>query len=418
MYENNIIFKNSIKTNKFKATFYILSFYYLLFFYIIPLYKTSESGLINYAGIYRTFNESDVKFNLICLFLFIAGFLFFDITGYRFSFLESIKNKDGNYESKKPSKIFWYCLLSFFAYLIVLSLDENRVTASYESRSGQQNGYVRILFLLANIFGGIKILLILTCLRLERKFLAILIITSSSIVEFYGAIGRFSLLINLLILSIIVFKLNPIKLSLFILTSTFLFLPAIVNLKSIIYLITFQGFTSDIIDYVTYKVTADDIIFNFGHPLASLTIAPDFIKSNGYSYLYDYIQGFLTYLRVFGLNTGDTITYAVTEYFIGTRISMIPPGYLAFGYIQLAYPGVLIAGITYRITGVIAEAAHLQASPNNNNTSIFLFSLLSANTFYHGEISVMILSFFAPMLFVLFFSKYFYTKKLQKLEGN
>src|SRR5690606_5872756 len=92
------------------------------------------------------------------------------------------------------------------------------------------------------------------------------------------------------------------------------------------------------------------IFTNVAHPFVSLLYVGDLLDLSGVRFFYDYIQGFLFYLRAFGINFGDSLTYFNTDVLMGIRESIVPPGYLAFGYAQALYLGVFVSGLFYRST--------------------------------------------------------------------
>ena len=80
---------------------------------------------------------------------------------------------------------------------------------------------------------------------------------------------------------------------------------------------------------------------------------------------------------------------------------MVPPGYLAFGYVQLSFVGVFFSGVVYRLVGIFSEFIYIKYG-NGIEPLKFLLVFLSANTFYHGELGIMMLTFFLPVLLIPF----------------
>lgn len=123
----------------------------------------------------------------------------------------------------------------------------------------------------------------------------------------------------------------------------------------------------------------------------------DLINLTGFRFFYDFLQGFLFYLRVFGIDFGSSLTYYNTESLLGRHESIIPTGYLAFGYAQASFFGVMITGILYRVCFNILERSKIYKAAKSEPLTFYL-SFLAANTFYTGEWRTLLIGFVMPAI--------------------
>ena len=142
---------------------------------------------------------------------------------------------------------------------------------------------------------------------------------------------------------------------------------------------------------------------NFGHVFISFQVVDSLIEKVGFRYFYDYIHGFMFYLRVLGFQVGDSLTYYNTEILIGERVSIIPTGFLSFGYVQFGFVGIIASGVFYRFVGHFTEALSNKLFFSGRMPGFYL-SFIAANTFYVGEVRTIILAFLMPVMFVYLIS--------------
>ncbi|WP_123639893.1 hypothetical protein [Tsuneonella flava] len=207
--------------------------------------------------------------------------------------------------------------------------------------------------------------------------------------------GRFQVIIVLLI-PIMHFARRPIIPIIIGIAGAIVLFPLLLEGKSIIATISTGGSVSEAVRMAyTSGLDMGEVLNNFSHPLISYFYAPSLVNEIGYRYFWDIPQGFLFYLRLFGIDFGDSLTYFNTELILRKRESIIPPGYLAFGYIQANYVGVFISGIIFRFTGRIAEFVKSQIKGELSSADFYL-AFLAANTFYIGEIRGLVLTFIFP----------------------
>lgn len=390
---------NNILKNNFNVCFNTFSFYFILLFFLLPYLLLIYSGQLIFAG--RIFSLTAWGDFLVVgsLALFLFGFF---VMGYIRPYLCKYKIS-GHNQNYSYNNLFTFCAIFYIGYLFILILDDSRVTSAYDSRVGNVGLKDRIYFVLSNIFGVIKFTVIFALVACDKRFLAFLLLIFSLGVDFYGAIGRVQLLLSIALLVIVVFRFKTIKLIHFSMIAVLLlFLPLISNLKSIIYYLTFNEFNViDFFRFIELDFDVGEFSKNFGHPFYSLLIADSLIQKEGYSYFFDYIRGLFYYTKIFGFGFDETLTHANTENILGYRISMVPPGYLAFGYVQLSFVGVFFSGVVYRLVGIFSEFIYIKYG-NGIEPLKFLLVFLSANTFYHGELGIMMLTFFLPVLLIPF----------------
>ena len=120
----------------------------------------------------------------------------------------------------------------------------------------------------------------------------------------------------------------------------------------------------------------------------------------GFHYFWDVLQGILFYLRLVGIDMGDSLTYYNTEAILHVRQSIVPPGYMAFGYVQAGMFGVLIAGMIYRYLGFFLGKLRTRLQ-GRSLASDFYLAFLAADTFYVGEPRTMVLTLALPVILLL-----------------
>lgn len=394
------------KKGTFTSTFLSLAFVYFFVFYIYPLSLIIGTNSFYYIGRSYSFTTSDLALAISSAILFTLGFIIPDL------FYISKRRKKritsdlwevttANVQTYKFKKLFYILAFIVIGTYIYKYLDPARAIKGYEIRTAAAQGSM-VTFLYGIIINALSFSILFTLIYARRRKATFLTLLLWIVYLLSGATGRAKLLINTLLLLIHTFK---IKARIILLSSIFIFivtLPIILNLKIIIYEISVNSRVPNILDFYLEDLDIDLILSNLGHPLVSLLEAHNIIDEIGFRFLYDYLQGFLFYFRAFGVDFGDSLIYMNTENILGVRESIIPTGYLAFGFIQLSYIGVIISGMFYRLVGFIAEYVYSKINTENEVIKFYL-SFLAASSFYHGEVRVMVLTFFIPIFIIYLF---------------
>jgi len=391
------------KKGTFTSTFVSLSWVYFTFFYLYPLLLISDESSYYYVGYSHSFNTENLIFAIISAIALIIGFLIPD-------FYSVFSRKKGSLfaDSKSlPSvtvarthftKLFYLLLVIIVTYYCLGLLDTNRAISGYDVRSGiTQGSWFNLIISICLKACFFAVLFSLIYARKVKSVIALFILDIIYLLT--GSTGRSNLTTRILLFTMYVTK---IKLRILILSSIFLviiFLPILLQLKSIIYSISVNSELPNLFDIYLKKPDVEVILGNFGHPLVSLIEVSSLIDNIGFRFFYDYLQGILFYLRVLGIDFGDSLLYYNTEALIGVRESIIPTGYLAFGYVQFGYIGIIISGIFYRLVGRIAEYVY-RSFRVESDVIKFQLAFMAASTFYHGEIRVMVITYFIPLLLI------------------
>ena len=287
---------------------------------------------------------------------------------------------------------FWFIFLIYHIYVLyiffVSDIYQSILVRRFEIEGSHLFYFLRI------VMNSLKIFLLVYIVSNFNKWFAVVFLATSLYVEFMGGIGRFIFLINFLVIILIITGMKAKKTAWFVFFGSALFIPIFIDMKSILFSIaTNQNLL------LSYAIDKYAFIANFGHPVISVMEVEGLVDLVGYRYFYDYIHGFLFYLKVFGLDFGYSLTYYNTYNLLGMLESLVPPGYLAFGYVQLGFPGVFISGMFYRFVGYLFEKIIILYNIKSE-ALIFFFAFFAANTFYHGEIRVMVMSVFILILFM------------------
>lgn len=385
----------------FISVFYIWSLFFLIYFILIPYFI-----ILNVDNVYFLNESLDIDFNpslvASCIFIFILGFVFFDFFNKLFSL--NFKFYESRVSNGKVNFLFYFLLIAFIAHSVYIILFSD-TEFLYSVRRGESS-VGRLDYFLTVFIGSIKLVVMVIIFSRPKSFLAFLFLFFSFYAEFVSSIGRTNLIFNLSLLLIYSLNLSAFRFSLISLFGFFLCIPIVLSLKTFVYYISVHGYVPDlsiIIDNLDYSIYLN----NFGHVIVSLINAPNLIDDIGYRYFYDFFQGFIFYFRVFGFDTGDSLTYLNTKSLLGVQESILPPGYLAFGFVQLHYLGVFLMGMFYRFIGFIASIVYHKINVNSEVVK-FLLCFIAANTFYHGDLRIIVLSFFLPIFMLLFVRRLFY----------
>lgn len=387
----------------FNKTFYALSAFFCVYFFIVPMMVAYSVGGINYLGKYYAFGNEEFVFSLSGLIIFVIGFVSFDLCKLFFKSKTTYVKKLNEIEFERFNFLFYFILLTFIFYNIYISFFTNIAELTYAVRQGEVESD-HFDFFLSNINSSIKFFLILSLLYFERNKLVILLVVFVVFNLMLQSSGRLTLLINFLLLFLLFFKVKPVYLALSMIPFFIVIIPLVTAMKSLIYLASVgDGITFDLIYKVFFEFDFEAFIQQFSHPFISFLNADKLVGLIGYRFFWDYIQGFLFYFKIIGLDNGLSITYFNTSNLMGIEKSIIPPGYLALGYVQLGFLGVFIAGVTYRFIGDIGRRFYLSffSSVHKSKVAEFYIAFMCANSFYHGDFRIFVMSLFFPMIFSL-----------------
>lgn len=348
---------------------------------------------------------SSVLFAWCCIIIFSLGFMFFEILSARLLPRKKTYRHEINNKNFRVSVIFYVLLIFFITFTLYKTFFVNSASEIYKIRSGEQQGNLLDFFVL-NLLSAIKFCIFITLFKFkDKKYILFfsIFVTLSLLLQ---STGRFNLMLHIVFIIIIIFNMSPIKISMAIIGVFFVSIPLVLSLKTIIYIIS----TGDsMIDFsLSSSFDIDLYLNNFGHPLISLMQVDGLIDKIGYRYFYDIFQGFYFYFKLIGVNSGLSITYFNSENLIGIRSSIIPPGYLAFGFVQLSYLGVFISGCIYRYIGYVGEYVYNNSLINGVECrpNMFFIAFLCANTFYHGDFRIFVMSIFFPFFFFIILNRY------------
>lgn len=391
--------------DSFNRSYIWLSLLFIVYFYIVPLSIISYSDIDWYVGKNLNINKSDIFLAWVSIFIFLLGWSGFDFS-YKLYNRQLQRNDSAiNLNSNSVNILFWFFFAVYIIYSIILLSDGSRASDIYAVRSGQSEGSL-VSFFLMHVFSALKISIVIVLLSDGRAKLAMFVLLVSIFVAVTGATGRASLMVSLCLFFIVSFRFSSGFISKLAFYCSVLLLPVILNLKSIIYSIAVEQSFPSIIDIFTGDVDYHLYLLNFGHIAYSMLNVDSLIDLVGYRYFYDYIQGFLFYFKLFGWDVGSSITYFNTESIMGVHSSIIPPGYLAMGYVQLGLLGVFFSGALYRLIGYLCEYVYNKIG-NGNSASCFYLSFIAANSFYHGDVRIMVMTIFFPLAAMLIFNKLF-----------
>lgn len=376
----------------FNRLFSVFAFTFALAFYCIPLAFAAENNRLTYLGLGTPFYPDDRDSALLAMFLFSLGFLGCDFLVKSSKSLNEIDLRKRN-RSKILSNIISVIIMLITAYLIyyLISTGYYEFTRTVRMKEAQAS-YLFTTFLLAMYY--INCLMFIISLSKKAYFTSTIWFTLSFLLILnFG--GRMQVGIVLLIPLVHIVRHHGLLIALGVVGGV-VFLPLVLKGKEIIAAIAIGG---DVFTIITNAYIdgfdVENVLNNFSHPLISYYYAPVLVDNIGYRYFWDIPQGFLFYLRLIGLDFGDSLTYYNTETIFFKRESIIPPGYLAFGYAQANLFGVAVMGAVFRLFGRAAQIVKQQIG-EDAPAADFLLAFLAANTFYIGEMRGLVLTFIFP----------------------
>ena len=400
-----LLLHSAISADRYTRTFIYLAIGFIVFFYMLPLWTAEAVGSLKFAGVFFRFDSAEIASASLAMLVFCAGFAIANwflssrtVVGAAAGKAVIQRNRPG-FEALSFSVVLLLAIYSYWTgqYENVIAIRREEADASHVFATMLIACYYLGCFFVLRALGKNKII--------KASIWTILCLLIS--INFVGR-AFILLLISLPILHYI--KTPGLAISA-IATSFYILLPFIVSGKELIYAIMngndFFGIAIDAY-YSSSKIA--DVFGGVSHALISYINAPTLIeKFGGYRWFWDIPQGFIFYLRLLGFNIEDSLTYYNTESLVQIRQSIIPPGYLAFGYIQAGMAGVLMSGMIFRFLGWWVGL--LRAKFQGDSLSAdFFFAFLAANSFYIGEPRSMVLTLLFPCLviyFIILFSQTF-----------
>lgn len=393
----------------FWSLFVSFALAYFLFFFALPFILILTDGSpAHYGELLINFSIEQLVITGVCGLFFLLSFL---IGSFYFSKIEcSVTVRPTRY-------IRCRLVLSMAAYFVIyltyfyFFVDP---ASNYEVRQGVEDPN-HLKFFIVILFGVIGTFLVLLSNEFGFRILAGFLLIVILLGTIFSGSGRFSALFSMLLLFALVTNLRIKSKHVFV-GCFFLFflLPIVLNLKSVIYEIAVNGGIDLSYIYSFYQVSGfkDSFLGNFAHPVISMLVVDKTLDQIGFRYFYDYIQGLMFFFKIIGLDFGNSLTYFNTYSIIGYMKSIVPPGYVALGYIQMNIIGVVFSGVFFAFVGFFANFVRLKLVPNSNLGKLY-FAFVAANTFYHGEVRIIIMTFFLPFSLLLLFNYIINIRKIK-----
>jgi hypothetical protein len=412
------------KRNTFTGNFLALSLLYFLFFFLYPLTLIWSGGSFDYNGKYYLINDRLLLFSVVSAAFFIFGFVFLDfifiISKTKRKFTDDLFGA-GNFENigKKDNPHFnWFFFVVFFASVAFLAaglLDSTRAISKYAVRLGDAESNLLYHFWLKIASAAVISIIFCTVKATEKyRYLGLFLLLLFVAYNLTGATGRAVWLISVLLVFL---YLSNIKAKTVVVGSVFalvLLTPILLRLKSIIWSISVEHSLPDFLEVYSNPYSQEQYLNNFGFSLVSLLSVDSLLEITGFRYFYDYVHGFIFYLGIFGIDVGDSLTYFNTLNITGVQKSSIPTGYLAFGYVQLGYAGVIVSGVFFRCIGYFAEYIYYKIGVESELAKFYI-AYFAAATFYVGETRTLVLSFFFPMVVIFLLRPKRFLKKTDRV---
>lgn len=373
-----------------------LSIIFVSVFYLIPLYMVTFSGGFFYGLKFIHPDNSGVMKASLSICIFMLGYFLQDLAravrGGN-SHTRILVSYQGNVNKKAVLSMFVIGVVCFAFYRVLAPSSDDL----YNVRKGLDEGN-HVLFLLSIISTTLMISAFFLCISARWMSLASACITLIVLGYILASPGRTTLSLTLILFLVFMFRISPRLLVAFLPIAILLLFPLIINGKELIYRLIVMGDLNSIFDLYKFdSLSGNEIFSNLAHPLVSMIYVDDLIAISGQRFFYDYIQGFLFYLRVFGFDFGDSLTYFNSYSLLGINESIVPPGYVAFGYAQFPYIGVFVSGFFYRMTFRMFSRSSLYKIAAGKEM-VFYASFICANTFYTGDIRQLVISFFLVIL--------------------
>lgn len=379
-----------------------LSIFFIIAFFIFPAIVCSSEDSFSYLG--KSYSASSGTWLLIGIstWMFILGYFSRDFMLVK---RNTSLHHSGFYQqiNRERSPIFdlrrvYFLLIFALLIRIVICYFSPSVEQEYEVRTGLSAGsHLNVLFAITS--GSIYFAAIFVAAKLEWKFLTLSFLLGLLIFTFSGSSGRFNAAVAILIASIYVIRINTALLCVFFPILLIAAFPILASGKLLIFSIATNTELPSASEILRRSTQVESYLNNFSHPMVSLFQVERLLALSDFRWFYDFPQGFLFYLKFFGFDMGPSLTYYNTEAFLGYKSSIVPTGYLAFGFVQMSYFGVFVMGIFYRnVFYMFFDMKYIK--PNLSPIFSFYIALTSANTFYTGEIRTLILQFFLNMIVI------------------
>ncbi len=375
-----------------ESTFHFLATMMIIVFFMVPSIWFYSSGEYIYLGHKWDFSVRDFLFVQGCLSAFLVGYLLIDIVFGRHR--REAKLDKG--EAPSVNQITVYLLFVPVVLLIgafmVLSDSADLMIAMRRGEIATSPIFALILTT-ATLFTAA----IFFIAAAHRNTILVIIIIPVLVLSASTFGGRMAFA-GVIAICIGYFRV-PLRPSIFIvMLASPLLIPLAVHGKAIVYAVVGGFEIGEVLTLLTLDVDMHLFVENhLGHPVVSLDNVGSVIDIIGYRYFYDYLQGLVFYLRLFGLPIDGSLTYYNTLILTGEFKSQIPTGFLAFGYVQAEYFGIFVSGIFYRSLGRLAVICYEKIAIDSQLLGFYL-ALLAANSFYTGEFRTLVLNFFYPLM--------------------
>lgn len=402
-------FKLYAGSDGFWSLFVSFALAYFVFFFGLPYVLIITDGSpAHYGEILVNFSTEQIVITGVCGFFFLISFLISSILISRIE-CSGIVNPFRNIKGRLVLSIAIYILtyLTYFYFFVDPSYN-------YDVRQGSEDPN-HLKFFIVILFGALGSFLVILANELGFRFLAGLLLIVILLVTLLSGSGRLSALFSILLLFNLITGLGTKGKHVFV-GCIFLFslLPIVLNLKSVIYAIAVKGDIdiSNVYSFFQVSGIKESFLGNFAHPVISMLVIDRTLEQIGFRFFYDYIQGVLFFLRIIGVDLGNSLTYFNTYSILGYMRSIIPPGYIAFGYLQMNIIGVVFSGVFFAFIGYSANFVRVKLAPNSNLAKLY-FAFVAANTFYHGEVRIIIMTLFLPFFLLLLFNRVITIKKIK-----
>jgi hypothetical protein len=387
-----LVIMQAASADRYTRTFIYLSAGFILLFYLMPLWIASNTGSLRLGTAYFQFSPAAIHRAGNGIVLFCGGYAFMGWLSWLVRRRSQLKSAVARNTISGPVEFAAMILLLGLAiYALYNGLYEE--TISIRRGEQQEVSYVFATFLISTYYIGC--FYVLQALE-EKKIWKAILWTAISVFLSINFVGRALLLLVLALPIIHYVRRAEIAFALIIICVA-AFLPVIASGKQIIYVIMSHGDVyGAVADAYQSGISLFDIFGDISHLVVSYDYAPSLVHElGGYRFFWDIPQGFIFYLRLFGFDTAYSLTYYNTEAIYRIRESIVPPGFVAFGYIEASLPGVIIAGMMFRLIG--DWVGRLRARlPRGSLATDFYFAFLAANSFYIGEPRALVLTLAFP----------------------
>lgn len=391
-----LLLYSALGRDPYTRTFTYLAVIFTIFFYILPLSYAAADGGLPLGSIYVKLDGDDIRFASFALLAFSAGFA---IAGLALKDSPSTPAKLQRERNTGNRPIVESLLAMTLIGVAIYAFNTGLYQQTYAIRREEAEGsYLLSTFLISTYYVGC--FYILRALN-QNRLLKSTFWTILCILVAINFVGRTNLLL-LFSLPFMHYVRRPELSFLLIIFSAALFLPAVAHGKEIVYaLMTGENMGGVLSNVYAREYDIRGIVGNLSHIVISLVCAPDLVeKFGGFRFFWDIPHGVLFYFRLIGLDMGASLTYYNTEIIFGIRESVIPIGYLGFGYVQAGMIGVFLSGAIYRCVGHLLGKVYRTVA-GASFASIFFFAFLAANSFYIGEPRALVLTLVFPVVVIL-----------------